>query len=76
MRLLRITLVLISAFMLALVAGVLASSVYRRLRYPGVRDTDGLYDIGLVFIFGFGVVAICESVALILFFVRRRKSQL
>ena len=76
MRLLRITLVIMGAFALAVVAGVLASSVYQRLRYPGVRDTDGLYDIGAVFLFSILVVAVCEAVALIWFYRRRRRMQL
>ena len=76
MRLLRITLVIIGAFFLAVVAGVLAASVYQRLRYPDVRDTDGLYDIGAVFLCSILLVAVCETVALIWFYRRQRKIEL
>jgi len=76
MRLLRIMLVLIGAFVLALVAGVAAASIYQRLRYPGVTDTDGLLDIGAVFLLGSGVAVLCELIAFLVFYLRRRKSQL
>jgi len=73
MKFLRFVLLLILAGALPLVAAAVASSIYRRLRYPEVQDTDGLYDIGLVFMVGFGVALVAESVAALVLFNRRRR---
>ncbi len=76
MKFLRTILLLTGAGVLPLVVGAFASSVYRRARYPEVQDTDGLYDIGFVFILGFGVTLAAELVAAGLLFIlnRRRKA--
>ena len=76
MRLLRIAVVLMGGFALALAVGVVAGGVYRRLRYPGVQDTDGLYDIGLVFMVGIAVTVVVEISLGIFYLVRRRKRSL
>ena len=73
MRFLRIILLLISATVFALFAGVFASGTYQRVRYPGIQDTDGLYDIGLVFIVGFVAVFAVELITWLVFFRRRRR---
>lgn len=76
MKLIRSTLLLLGAFVLALVAGFVAAEIYQRVRYPGVTDTDGLLDIGEVFLLGSGIAVLCELIALSVFYLRHRKSQL
>jgi hypothetical protein len=76
MRLIRFTLLSLGAFILALGTGFVAAKIYQHMRYPGVTDTDGLFDIGAVFLLGSGIAVLCELVAFIVFYLRRRKSQL
>jgi H+/Cl- antiporter ClcA len=74
MKLIRIVLVTVVTLITAIVGGVVASVVYRRLRYPHVpiEETDVFFDIGLVFFLGFAAVIAVALVASILYFRKRR----
>jgi hypothetical protein len=72
---LRIALLGIATLGAALVGGVVAASAYRRWKYPGVQDTDGLLDIGAAFGAGFlGVSALLTVLFLALYLGARRRA--
>ncbi len=58
MKVLKTVMRAVGSFALALAGGVIAASAYQRWRYPGVQDTDGLFDVGAAFFAGFAVVVV------------------
>ena len=72
MRLLRAIVVLMAALFLALVVGMIASGAYQQMRYPGARETDGLFDVGFVFLLAFLAAAVAKLVTWLVFSRRRR----
>jgi H+/Cl- antiporter ClcA len=74
MKLIKIILMATATLITAVVGGVVASVVYRRLKYPHVpvEETDVYFDIGFVFFLGFAAVIAVALVASILYFRKRR----
>ena len=55
MKTLRRLLIVLAAIVYSIVIGLTVGSVttlvYERYQYPGIVETDGLFDVGLVFLF-------------------------
>jgi len=73
MNLIKGLLVAIATLIAAVLGGVAAATVYRRLKYPHVpvEETDVFFDIGLAFYLGFTAVIAAAVVACILRFRKR-----
>ena len=65
--------VVIAMLIAAVLGGVAAATVYRRLKYPNVpaEEADVFFDIGLVFYLGFAAVIAAAVVACIFRFRKR-----